>query len=74
MLECDYIQGALLPDSPTVLGLIEGLLQDYNDNYPHSSLWMRALTSAFTGEIGPRGRHGIRDAQQLSADLARYYR
>lgn len=40
-LKRDYVHITLLPDAATVLGLIAGWIEDYNDNYPHSGLKMR---------------------------------
>lgn len=41
-LKRDYVQVTPLPDSQTVLGLIGGWIEDYNDNHPHSGLKMRS--------------------------------
>ncbi len=41
-LKCDYVQVTPLPDARTVLGLIGGWIEYYNDNHPHSGLKMRA--------------------------------
>ncbi len=40
-LRRDYVQVTPLPDAQTVLGLIGGRIEDYNDNRPHSGLKMR---------------------------------
>ena len=42
-LERDYVQVRPLPDAQTVLGLIGGWIEDYNDNHPHSALKMCSL-------------------------------
>jgi len=39
-LKRDYVQATPLPDAATVLGLIAGWIEDYNDNHPHSGLKM----------------------------------
>jgi len=39
-LKRDYVQVTPLPDVQTVLGLIGGWIDDYNDNHPHSALRM----------------------------------
>ena len=41
-LKRDYVQITSLPDAQTVLGLIGGWIDDYNDNHPHSGLKMRS--------------------------------
>lgn len=41
-LKRDYVQVTPLPDAQTVLGLIGGWIEDYNDNHPHSGLKMRS--------------------------------
>ena len=41
-LKRDYVQVTPLPDVQTVLGLIGGWIDDYNDNHPHSALRMRS--------------------------------
>jgi transposase InsO family protein len=41
-LKRDYVQVTPLPDEQTVLGLIGGWIEDYNDNHPHSGLKMRS--------------------------------
>jgi putative transposase len=41
-LKRDYVQVTPLPDTQTVLGLIGGWIEDYNDNHPHSGLKMRS--------------------------------
>ena len=41
-LKRDYVQVTPLPDAPTVLGLIGGWIEDYNNNHPHSGLKMRS--------------------------------
>ena len=41
-LKRDYVQVTPLPDVQTVLGLIGGWIEDYNDNHPHSGLKMRS--------------------------------
>ena len=41
-LKRDYVQVTPLPDARTVLGLIGGWIEDYNDNHPHSGLKMRS--------------------------------
>lgn len=41
-LKRDYVQVTPLPDAQTVLGLIGGWIEDYNDNHPHSELKMRS--------------------------------
>lgn len=41
-LKRDYVQVTPLPDAQTVLGLIGGRIEDYNDNHPHSGLRMRS--------------------------------
>lgn len=62
-LKRDYVQMTPLPDAQTVLGLIEGWIEDYNDNHPHSGLKMRrqrefiaaqTATARVSGETGPR--------------------
>ena len=40
--ETDYMNVTLLPNAATVLGLIAGWFEDYNDNHPHSGLKMRS--------------------------------
>ncbi|TJZ85602.1 IS3 family transposase [Paracoccus hibiscisoli] len=41
-LKRDYVQVTPLPDAQTVLRLIGGWIEDYNDNHPHSGLKMRS--------------------------------
>ena len=41
-LKRDYVNVTPLPDAATVLGLISGRFEDYNDTRPHSGLKMRA--------------------------------
>lgn len=41
-LKRDYVQVTPLSDAQTVLGLIGGWIEDYNDNHPHSGLKMRS--------------------------------
>jgi putative transposase len=41
-LKRDYVQVTRLPDAQTVLGLIGGWIEDYNENHPHSGLKMRS--------------------------------
>ena len=41
-LKRDYVNVTPLPDATTVLGLIAGWFEDYNDNHPHSGLKMRS--------------------------------
>ena len=41
-LKRDYVHVTPLPDAATVLGLIAGWFEDYNDNHPHSGLKMRS--------------------------------
>ena len=41
-LKRDYVHVTPLPDATTVLGLIAGWIEDYNDNHPHSGLKMRS--------------------------------
>lgn len=41
-LKRDYVQVTPLPDARTVLGLIGGWIEDYNNNHPHSGLKMRS--------------------------------
>lgn len=41
-LKRDYVHVAPLPDAATVLELIAGWFEDYNDNHPHSGLKMRS--------------------------------
>jgi Transposase and inactivated derivatives len=41
-LKRDYVNITPLPDAATVLGLIAGWFEDYNDNHPHSGLKMRS--------------------------------
>jgi len=41
-LKRDYVHVSPLPDAETVLGLIAGWIEDYNDNHPHSGLKMRS--------------------------------
>ncbi len=41
-LKRDYVHVTQLPDAHTVLGLIGGWIEDYNDNHPHSGLKMRS--------------------------------
>ncbi|MBB1499797.1 IS3 family transposase [Paracoccus sp. MC1862] len=41
-LKRDYVQVTPLPDAQTVLGLIGGWIEDYNNNHPHSGLKMRS--------------------------------
>ena len=40
-LKRDYVQVTPLPDPQTVLGLIGGWIEDYNENHPHSGLKIR---------------------------------
>lgn len=42
-LKRDYVHVTPLPDAATVLALIPGWIEDYNDNHPHSGLKMRSL-------------------------------
>jgi len=39
----DYVQVNPLPDAETVLKLIGGWIEDYNENHPHSALKWRSL-------------------------------
>ena len=41
-LKRDYVHVIPLPDAATVLGLIAGWIEDYNDNHLHSGLKMRS--------------------------------
>ena len=41
-LKRDYVRVTPLPDAETVLGLIAGWIEDYNENHPHSGLKMRS--------------------------------
>jgi transposase InsO family protein len=41
-LKRNYVQVTPLPDAQTVLALIGGWIEDYNDNHPHSGLKMRS--------------------------------
>jgi transposase InsO family protein len=41
-LKRDYVRVTPLPDAETVLGLIAGWFEDYNENHPHSGLKMRS--------------------------------
>jgi transposase InsO family protein len=41
-LKRDYVHVSPLPDAETVLGLIDGWIEDYNENHPHSGLKMRS--------------------------------
>ena len=41
-LKRDYVNITPLPDATTVLRLITGWFEDYNDNHPHSGLKMRS--------------------------------
>ncbi len=41
-LKRDYVQVTPLPDAQTVLSLIGGWIEDYNENHPHSGLKMRS--------------------------------
>ena len=41
-LKRDYVNVTPLPDAITVLGLIGGWFEDYNDHHPHSGLKMRS--------------------------------
>jgi len=41
-LKRDYVNITPLPDAATVLRLISGWFEDYNDNHPHSGLKMRS--------------------------------
>lgn len=41
-LKRDYVQVTPLPDAQTVLGLIGGWIEDYNENHPHAGLKMRS--------------------------------
>ena len=41
-LKLDDVRVTPLPDAETALGLINGWIEDYNDNHPHSGLEMRS--------------------------------
>lgn len=41
-LKRDYVRVTPLPNAETVLGLIAGWFEDYNENHPHSGLKMRS--------------------------------
>ena len=41
-LKRDYVNVTPLPNATTVLGLIAGWFEDYNENHPHSGLKMRS--------------------------------
>ncbi|SDY53665.1 Integrase core domain-containing protein [Citreimonas salinaria] len=41
-LKRDYVHVTPLPDAATVLELIAGWFEDYNDNHPHSGLKVRS--------------------------------
>ena len=41
-LKRDYVNVTPLPNAATVLGLIAGWFEDYNENHPHSGLKMRS--------------------------------
>ena len=41
-LKRDYVRVTPLPNAETVLGLIPGWFEDYNENHPHSGLKMRS--------------------------------
>ena len=49
-LKRDYVQVTPLPDAQTVLGLIEGWIEDYNDNHPHAGLKMRSPREFIAGQ------------------------
>ena len=38
----DYVRVKPLPDAKTVLRLLDGWFEDYNENHPHSRLGMRS--------------------------------
>jgi hypothetical protein len=42
-LKRDYVRFSPLPDAPTALTSRPGLIEDGNDNHPHSGLKMRSL-------------------------------
>lgn len=46
----DYVNVTPLPDAVTVLGLIAGWFEDYNDNHPHSGLKMRSPREFITAQ------------------------
>ncbi|WPZ16172.1 IS3 family transposase [Nitratireductor rhodophyticola] len=50
-LKRDYVQVTPLPTAPTVLGLIENWIEDYNDNHPHSGLKMRSPREFIAAQI-----------------------
>jgi transposase InsO family protein len=41
-LKRDYVRVTPLPDAETALGLIDGWVEDYNENHPHSGLKWRS--------------------------------
>lgn len=50
-LKRDYVNVTPLPDAATVLGLIAGWFEDYNENHPHSGLKMRSPREFITAQI-----------------------
>lgn len=50
-LKRDYVQVTPLPDAHTVLGLIGGWIEDYNNNHPHSGLKMRSPREFIAAQI-----------------------
>ena len=50
-LKRDYVHVTPLPNAATVLGLIAGWFEDYNDNHPHSGLKMRSPREFISAQI-----------------------
>ncbi len=53
-LKRDYVNVTPLPDAVTVLGLIAGWFEDYNENHPHSGLKMRVHRSSNRNRLSVR--------------------
>lgn len=49
-LKRDYVRVTPLPDAKTVLALIAGWIEDYNENHPHSGLKMRSPREFIKGQ------------------------
>lgn len=51
-LKRDYVRITPLPDAPTVIGLIDGWITNYNTVHPHSALRMRS-PAEFCAALNP---------------------
>lgn len=73
-LKRDYVHVTPLPDAVTVLGLIAGWIEDYNDNHAHSWLKMRSPREFIAAQTSA-SRAGRRVGESLQLfDYTRFSR